>query len=45
MLGLRESYGGGMSLSLLKGWLSLSRASVGGSNDGGGGQRSPVSLN
>ena len=45
MLSLRESYGGGTSLSLLRGWLSLSGASVSGSNNGDGGQRSSASLN
>ena len=37
MLGLRESYGRGVSLSLLRGWLSLGRTGVGGGDDGGRG--------
>ena len=37
VLGLRESYGRGVPLSLLRGWLSLNRAGIGGGGDGGGG--------
>ena len=37
MLGLRESYGRGVSLSLLRGRSSLGRAGVDGGDDGGGG--------